>query len=681
MKALPRLLPLGAALLLTATGAVWAAPPRLRIMPPNNNGFLVDQRFDIRGEATLDAGRTLTSISLTVDGVNLTPFAAIDGAPQNSITFRKFSTTTPGLHTISVSARDSGGETATLTQSFSIVNPSGSRRRTRNIIILLGDGMGAAHRTAARLTKYPLVDGRTTGILAMDTMPGTASVLTHSLNSMITDSAPGMASYVTGSKSFNGQEGVYPDNTGNGFYSSADNTGAFDNPRVEYLSEYMHRNYNKVLGIVSTADVEDATPASMAIHTQNRGAGTGVCDQYFDERDFTGLRVLMGGGRRWFIPNPTTTPGTGTINLSSRSIATDYQLPPAVAAALGVPTGALDPGRDLIGDFKNAGFTYAATRTDLLNPAITNTDRLLGLFAYGNMNVAMDKIYKRRNQLQPGRSTHVVDDYFQPDQPMLDEMTDVALNVLNRNRDGFVLMVEGAHIDKQSHLMDADRAIWETIEFDNAVKKCLDFANRVGDTLVIVTADHECSGFSIIGSSTKTKAQLKADIGTRGAADRTSPAAPYLTQQNTVGTYDAAAFPQYTMLPDGYPADPDSDKKILIGFGANGDRFEDWLSKPLPVIDSLLTTGLQTDLGTKGYVLTPLVRPLQTDGNGGRLGGFFLRGHVSGDQAVHTASEILLSAYSSAAPGTTSNAWQQFRGLIDNTDVFFFAARALLGGY
>ena len=78
-------------------------------------------------------------------------------------------------------------------------------------------------------------------------------------------------------------------------------------------------------------------------------------------------------------------------------------------------------------------------------------DKLLGLFAYGNMNAAMDKIAKRRNKLPPGAKTFVVDDYHAPDQPMLDEMTEAALRVLNKNRDGFVLLVEGAHIDKQSH--------------------------------------------------------------------------------------------------------------------------------------------------------------------------------------------------------------------------------------
>jgi alkaline phosphatase len=67
-------------------------------------------------------------------------------------------------------------------------------------------------------------------------------------------------------------------------------TNAFFAPRVEYLAEYLHRLYGKTLGIVSTSDIEDATPAFNAVHTLNRGAGTGVCDQYLDEADVANTR-------------------------------------------------------------------------------------------------------------------------------------------------------------------------------------------------------------------------------------------------------------------------------------------------------------------------------------------------------------------------------------------------------
>lgn len=97
---------------------------------------------------------------------------------------------------------------------------------------------------------------------------------------------------------------------------------------MEYLGHYLHRTRGTSLGIVTTADIEDATPAANAVFTQARGNGTGIADQYLDESDGTesraggtGLRVLMGGGRGWFVPS--------TQVYSSRAGANDYAGLPA----------------------------------------------------------------------------------------------------------------------------------------------------------------------------------------------------------------------------------------------------------------------------------------------------------------------------------------------------------------
>lgn len=650
-------------LAISAGATALAAPPRLRVFPPKNTGFLVDQRFDIRGEATLDAGRTLTDIKLFVDGVPVpaSPQLFTDLAVSRSIMLRKFSWLAVGAHTISVSALDSAGETNTITQKYNVVNPFGSRRPVKNVIFMLGDGMGAAHKTAARIVKYGVDEGRIKGRLAMDQFPNIASVITHSLNSIVTDSAPGMQNYVTGSKAQNNQEGVYPDNTANNSVAGT-STGAFDNPRIEYIGEYLARKQGKSLGIVSTADIEDATPAANMVHTADRGAGTGIVDQYFDERSHSNLRVLLGGGRKWFIPS--TTVG------SSRGNSRDYQFSAPVAAALGVPTGALDPTRNLIADFQADGYFYAPDNTTLTAmPA--GTSKLLGLFQYGNMNVALDKINGRRGTTPPGRATTVVQDMLATDQPLLDEMTDAALKVLNTgNQNGFYLMVEGAHIDKQSHAMDAERAIWDTIEFDNAIQKALDFANKDGNTLVVVSADHECSGFSIIGGTLRTKAELEALPSDAATLDPSVQP----VRQTAIGIYDAAGFPNYGPLqPDGYPLTPDPDRKLVIGFGGSGDRFEDLLAEPVPFND-----GSQTFAIASGTLPNPPYEPNVTKRLPEAARGMFLRGQAtgSGGQAVHTANEIPFYAYSAG-----SRASQQFFGLLDNTDVFFLLAKAALGGY
>src|SRR5262249_40832602 len=318
-----------------------------------------------------------------------------------------------------------------------------------------------------------------------------------------------------------------------------------------------------------------------------------------------------------------------------------------------------DPDRNLIDDFKKAGFAYVDSATAL--NGVGSPDRLLGLFAYGNMNVALDKIAKRRGTPLPGSTGFVVDDYRAPDQPMLDEMTDAALKVLRRNSNGFVLMVEAAHIDKQSHAMDAERVIGEVLEFDRAIDIARKFADEAGSTLVIVLADHECSGFSVIGALTGKTSDLqnmatdnlKLDPGTQPE------------RQKLVGAYDAAGFPKYKILADGYPETYDVDGKLLIGYGASGDRYETWLTKPLPVRDSLLPSDLANDLTSKGYLPDPFQRAEKNTG-------FFLRGQAVGQgQAVHTAGDIPISAYSSGG-----KAHQLFSGVQENTEVFFKLLRA-----
>ena len=77
-------------------------------------------------------------------------------------------------------------------------------------------------------------------------------------------------------------------------------------------------------------------------------------------------------------------------------------------------------------------------------------------------------------------------------------MTSKALSVLDaQSPNGFVLMVEGASIDKQAHNMDTERFILDTIEFDRAVETAKQYAATHPDTLVVVTADHECGGESL----------------------------------------------------------------------------------------------------------------------------------------------------------------------------------------
>jgi len=644
-------------------GAAHAAPVISRLTPPSAffsfsdptppyvARFLPGQRFDFDATVQPDDGKTITKVEFKVNGVSVGLSSPARGANATTVPAllansvcvakRAVSFSRPGVYTFTATATQSDNATVTATGNFEIVNISarlpgqtGSLVKAKNIIFCIGDGMGIAHRTAARLMLKGAQQGKSLGQLAMDKMPNVALVTTHSLNSIVTDSSPGAACYSTGNKSNNNQHGVFPDDT----------TDNFDNPRQENIGEFFYRTQGKTLGIVTTSDVFDATPASFATHTQSRSAGTGICDQYFDERNSTGLRVLMGGGRKWFLPSSTTG--------SARGNSTDY-VGSDVQGAWNVAGGILDATRDLLADFQSAtkgNFYYAPDKTGLDNiPA--GTERLLGLFAMSNMNVAKDKIDKRR------RNSTIVDDYGFPDQPMLDEMTDKALQVLSTNKKGFVLMVEAASIDKQAHNMDSERWMLDTIEFDHAIEKCRQFALKNPDTLVIVTADHECAGVNIIGASKTTNADLTvrstSALGTAAGGPR-----------EIVGLYEDAKFPQYTILTDGYPQSTDPDYKMLIGYAANADRNEDWLTNAKPLIDTQQPTAIQTVLTTNGYPAAPTNRDAE--------GGFVITGQIPGSSAAHTASDIPLSAMGRGA--------SLFGGVMDNTDVFFQAMRAAITG-
>ena len=645
-----------------ASPSMQAAPTVTRLTPPSelfSSGqaapviarFLPGQRFDLQATIRPDAAeKQIVSATFSLNGKDINATTSlkncetlcIKGIPANAAlaTVRAFSVDTPGIHTFRVSATQSDGQTVTVQGNFEVVTLVKGGQKIKNIIVLLGDGMGAAQRTAARIVAGGYAQGKAITPMAMDTFPVTGMVKTASLNSIVTDSSPGMTAYVSGNKNNNNSEGVFPDDT----------LDAFDNPRIEYLSEYLHRTQGKALGLVTTADVFDATPAGNAVHTSNRGAGTGIVDQYLDDRGLTGLTVLMGGGRKWFLP--ASTPG------SARGDRTDYVFSNTdahtadIVKRWGAATGSLDKDRNLLADFQAAGFTYTSDKSslDAIDPA--TTDRLLGLFALSNMNVALDKIDGRRAKAL-GQSGRVVDDYGFPDQPMLDEMTGKALAILDRHQKGFVLMVEGASIDKQAHAMDTERWLLDIIEFDRAIALAKAYAQRRSDTLVIVTADHECAGVALIGGSRVSDSRLQALVREgSGTALR----------NEVVGVYEQAGFPKYKIDADGYPQTTDIDNRLLVGYGSNADRMEDFRTNPQPLQDNQQPFTKQEPLST--YPSGLLARDQE--------GKYMITGQVPGDSATHTATDVPLSAF---GPGAYA-----FTGVMDNTDVFFKLAQAAIRG-
>jgi alkaline phosphatase len=637
--------------------------PTMFVWPPHGTRFAPGQKFDIRVEGTGTGGFSCT---MTIDGVpaaftsgtaNPTTTDGISSPGWGGFNLRGYSNRNRGLHVIDATLTSSAGTKRV--RSYFVIEDlrsiggsgwgDGHGRQVKNVIVLLGDGMGAPVRTAARVARFGATRGVPNGWLEMDKFPSQNMVSTYSLNSYVTDSAPGFTAYMSGTHQNNNQEGVFPSQVTNPFFQ----------PRVEYLSEYLHRTKGTSTGIVTTAEVVDATPGGMATHTGNRASGSGIADQFLDESDLTGarlsgtgLKVLMGGGRRWFTPAG----GPG----SARTAATDYPaLPADLVAAWNLPVaGAVDTTRNLLTDFQTAGFTYVADST-ALNASVASAapDKLLGLFHSSTMNVALDKVAKRRNvpidgavafaaSLVPLWQPYAVDNDGFPDQPMLDEMATAAIAVLRNNPRGFVLLIEGASIDKAEHAQDADRTIGDTIEFDRAIGVARRFAEQDGNTLVLVLTDHECSGFSpmgglrnpVTGSNAGSLAYLKG-LSSDAAALNPTPAPQ---RQGVVGVFEGAGFPAYSVMADGYPADFNIDGKILVGYGASADRYEPWLVKPLPNANG--------------------VGPFES------ANGFFIRGQSAARSvAVHSGSDVPLSAYAK-----DRDVHEVFRGAVyQNIDVFF----------
>jgi alkaline phosphatase len=216
-------------------------------------------------------------------------------------------------------------------------------------------------------------------------------------------------------------------------------------------------------GVISTVAVTDSTPGAFSSHSV-RYAQTAIAEQMLS----SGHSVILGGGGKYFLPPGS--PILGNI-VSSRA-----------------------DSRNLVEEFKTAGYTFVSNATDLEHAG--RPEKLLGLFHGSDMASRYDRM---RAQQGNAIGKEAVGQF--PDQPTLELMTQIALGVLSRNTNGFFLMVEAGSIDRELHRMDPNRAIYETIELDKAIGVARAWAAERGrdDTLILVTADHETSGLVLTG--------------------------------------------------------------------------------------------------------------------------------------------------------------------------------------
>lgn len=459
-------------------------------------------------------------------------------------------------------------------------------RKAKNVILFIGDGMSASHRTAARLLSKGIAEGKSLGKLAIDDMPHMALVATAGSDSIITDSANSASAYATGHKSAVNAMGVYADRT----------KDPFDDPRVETIASLVKRRLDMAVGIVSNTEIEDATPAAMVAHTRRRAEYDRIVEQYFAAKP----DVLLGGGSASFLPKAAS---------GKRKDDVDY-----------------------IARFREAGYSFATSAGELSELAAKpETRRLLGLFASGNMDGALDRKFLKGGGVKKF-----------PEQPDLTEQVHAALNVLSRNEAGFFLMVESGMIDKYAHLLDMERAVYDTIMLDNAVRLARDWASKRGDdTLILVVADHNHPN-SLVGT-------VNDDMS----------ATPNVPFRERVGVYDKAGFPNYPAPDaDGYPSRVDVSRRLAIFSASLPDHYETFRPKlDDPNEPTVKGEAAGTFKANEKYKDVPgaVLRP----GNLPALVG----------ASVHSGEDVILTA---TGPGS-----ERVRGSMDNTDVFRVMAEAL----
>ncbi len=561
------------------------------IFPVDRARFLVGSRLDVKIE--FQGVVTADKIKLLINGADAAGVLGKqgqliereDGAERSSLVFRDVSLAKPGRYT--VEAGDGTLSRQVIWEVYDTPEP----RRAKNVILFIGDGLSNAHRVAARVLSQGIREGKYNGRLALDTMPATALVATSGVDSIITDSANSMHAYTTGHKSSTNALGVYVSR-------SRSNT---DHPRVETITSLVQRRLGMAVGIVTNTEIEDATPAAMVAHTRRRADYNTIVQQMFEARP----DVILGGGSANFLPK--STPG------SRRNDEEDY-----------------------IGKFRAAGYEYVATATELAAlSAKPDTTKLLGLFNSGNMDGVLDRRFLKGGSVKKF-----------PDQPDLTDQVRAALSILAKNDKGFFLMVESGLIDKYTHALDMERAVYDTIMLDNAVKIARDFAAPRNDTLILVLADHTHP------------------IGIVGVMhDDMQGALPNAPLRERLGVYAQAGYPNYP-APDaqGYPDRVDVSRRLAIFSASIPDYYETFRPK--------LDGPNAPSLAGEGEGAASRANPKYADAPGALL----VRGNLpsNANSDVHSAEDSLLSA---AGPGS-----ERVQGFLDNTEVFEVMARALALG-
>ena len=339
----------------------------------------------------------------------------------------------------------------------------------KNIILFVGDGMGVSTVTAARI-----LDGQQKGglgeenSLSFDRFPFVGLSKTYNVDAQTPDSAGTMTAMISGIKTDAGTLGVDEDVIRGDCASIAGNQvfTALELAEIAGLST----------GIVTTARVTHATPAATYAKSPERDwednstlpaeALAAGCEDIasqlinfkanlqskYSSAAIDGIEVVMGGGRRHFLPNLE----------SANSSDAESEI-----------EGDRTDGRNLVEEWAslNPSGVYIDSQQGFDKLDTSSTEQLFALFNESHMRYAAD----RHNDIAG--------------EPSLSAMTVKAIEILDNNPAGFLLVVESGRIDHGHHAGSAYAALEDTIEFSRAVQSAVDKTNTE-ETLIIVTADH-----------------------------------------------------------------------------------------------------------------------------------------------------------------------------------------------
>jgi alkaline phosphatase len=275
--------------------------------------------------------------------------------------------------------------------------------KPKNVILLIGDGMGLSQVSSAFYYKDQTPNFKRFKNIGL--------IRTSSAKQKITDSAAGATAFSTGQKSYNGAIGV-----------------DVDTAAIPTINELLFAKGWKT-GVISTSSITHATPASFYAHVKLRGMQDVIAAQLVTSN----IHFVAGGGQKFF---------SGNIN-----------------------------GVNSFERLEEAGFVVDTTG---LGSELSKGDR----FAFILSDDGMPRILDGRGSF-------------------LGDATAKALTYFDQGGTSFFMMIEGSQIDWGGHANDAEYIITETIDFDNVIGQVLDFAEKDGETLVIVTADHETGGYTL----------------------------------------------------------------------------------------------------------------------------------------------------------------------------------------